>query len=145
MAWSYVILAAAAGVTLPLQAAFNARLARHVGSPVAAAAVSGAVLVVVLGVLLATVLRPDWRTTSVAGAPWWAWLGGFCGAVVLSASTATAPVLGTARMVAIIMAGQVACSMVVDQWGLLGLPVKPVDLQRGAAAVLLFAGAMLLR
>lgn len=144
-AWPYVLLALAAGTTLPLQAAFNARLARHLGSPVAAAAVSGLVLTVVLAVLLATVLRSATRGVDLSGVPWWAWLGGFCGAVVLSASTASAPVLGTMRMIAVIMAGQVACSMVVDHWGLFGIPARPVDVQRAIAAVLLFAGAMLLR
>ena len=127
------MLAVVAGAMLPLQAVINAKLGRAVGSALWAAAISGLVLTVVLALV------------AFAGLPWWAWTGGLCGAVVLSATTAIAPRLGTANMIALIMAGQVVCSLVLDHFGLLGLTVHPVDPRRLAAAALLIAGAVLMR
>jgi bacterial/archaeal transporter family-2 protein len=143
--WAYVALAIVAGATLPVQAAINAQLARLVGSPIWAAAISGAVLTVALVIVAAAVLREGPRVAGLGSAPWWVWTGGLCGAVILSATTAVAPRLGTAGMVALVMAGQVLCSLVLDHYGLLGLPVQPVSAKRLAAAALLLGGAALMR
>lgn len=145
MAWPHVMLAVAAGAMLPLQAAINARLARLVGSPLWAAGISGLVLTAVLALLAGVALRAGPRTEGLGGAPWWVWTGGLCGAVVLSATTAIAPRLGTAGMIALVMAGQVLCSLVLDHYGALGLPVLPISAKRLAAAALLLAGAALMR
>jgi transporter family-2 protein len=145
MAAAYVALAFVAGATLPLQAAINARLARLVGSPIWAAAISGAVLTVALVLAGAVVLREGPKLAGSGSVPWWAWTGGLCGAVILSATTAVAPRLGTAGMVALVMAGQVLCSLILDHYGMLGLPVQPVTVKRLAAAALLLAGAALIR
>ena len=138
-------LAVAAGAMLPLQAAINARLARLVGSPLWAAGISGLVLTAALALVAGVALRAGPRTEGLGGAPWWVWTGGLCGAVVLSATTATAPRLGTAGMIALVMAGQVLCSLLLDHFGVLGLPVLPVSARRLAAAALLLAGAALMR
>lgn len=145
MDWAFVTLAVAAGAMLPLQAAINARLARLVGSPLWAAGISGLVLTAVLALAAGAALRAGPRTEGLGGAPWWVWTGGLCGAVVLSATTATAPRLGTAGMIALVMAGQVLCSLLLDHYGVLGLPVLPVSAKRLAAAALLLAGAALMR
>ncbi len=140
-----MLLAMAAGAMLPAQAAINARLARAVGSPIWAAAISGLVLTATLALVAAAVARAGPRTDGLGGLPWWAWVGGLCGAVVLSATTAAAPRLGAASLIALVMSGQVACSLVLDQWGLLGLATQPAGGKRIAAAVLLLAGAALMR
>ena len=138
-------LAVAAGAMLPLQAAINARLARLVGSPLWAAGISGLVLTAALALVAGVALRAGPRVEGLGGAPWWVWTGGLCGAVVLSATTATAPRLGTAGMIALVMAGQVLCSLLLDHYGVLGLPILPVSAKRLAAAALLLAGAALMR
>ena len=145
MAWRDVMLAVAAGAMLPLQAAINARLARLVGSPLWAAGISGLVLTAALALLAGVALRAGPRFEGLGGAPWWVWTGGMCGAVVLSATTATAPRLGTAGMIALVMAGQVLCALLLDHYGVLGLPVLPISAKRLAAAALLLAGAALMR
>ena len=99
----------------------------------------------VLGLVAAAIARAGPRTEGWQATPWWAWTGGLCGAVVLSATTIVAPRLGTASMIALVMAGQVFCSIVLDHYGLLGLPVLPVNSRRLTAATLLLAGAALMR
>lgn len=46
-------------------------------------------------------------------------------------------------MTALIVAGQVVCSMVMDRCGWLGLPVRDISWIRLAGAILLLAGAVL--
>lgn len=140
----YVALSVIAGAMLPLQAAINARLARVVGGPIWAAAVSGLVLTIGLGALASVATRAGARTTALGTLPWWAWTGGLCGAVVLSATTAIAPRLGTASMIALIMTGQVLSSLALDNFGLLGLETHSLSLKRIVAAALLIGGAALM-
>ncbi|AUG52676.1 DMT family transporter [Thalassospira marina] len=141
----YSILALAAGVMLPLQAAMNARLARMMGSSIWAASFSGFVLTIILAIIGYFSLGALPRMGGAAALPWWAWAGGVCGCVVLSATTIVAPRLGTSAMVALIMAGQVICSLLIDSFGLLGMPAQPFDIKRAGAAALLLAATFLIR
>ena len=145
MAVAYILLAVLAGAMLPAQAAINARLGRAVGAPIWAAAISGVVLTLALAIVPTAVTRAGPRTADVGSLPWWAWVGGLCGAITLSATTAVAPRLGTGSMIALVMAGQVVCSLALDQWGLFGLTAQPAGGKRLIAAVLLLAGAALMR
>lgn len=139
------LLALCAGAMLPIQAAMNGRLARSFGSSIWAAAFSGALLTVCLVIFGVLALRVLPRTEGAAALPWWAWTGGFCGCVLLTATTFCVPRLGAATMVALVIAGQVICSMVLDKYGLLGLPVTALTPRRLAAGLLLIMGAVLIR
>jgi len=48
-------------------------------------------------------------------------------------------------MIALVMTGQVLSSLVLDNFGLLGLPSEPLSLKRLTAAALLMGGAALMR
>jgi bacterial/archaeal transporter family-2 protein len=140
-----ILLALIAGVMTPLQAAVNARLGRVLGSPIWAAAVSGAVLTVALVMigLLTTHALP--RPKGAADLPWWAWTGGLYGAFFLTATTIAVPRLGSSTMIAMVVTGQVIFSLLLDRIGLFGLTAQPFTSHRVAAACLLLAGAMLIR
>lgn len=142
-----ISLAVFAGAMLPVQAAMNARLGRTLGSPIWGAAVSGAVLTVALVAVGAVALRIMPRTAGLSAVPWWAWAGGLCGALVLAATAtaAVAPRLGAVTMIAMVVVGQVLCSITLDQFGALGLAAHPIDLRRVIAAALLVAGALLIK
>lgn len=60
---------------------------------------------------------------------------------VLSATTAVAPRFGTASMIALVITGQVLSSLALDNFGLLGSAVQPLNFERVVAAALLIAGA----
>jgi bacterial/archaeal transporter family-2 protein len=95
------------------------------------------------GALLLRLPLPDLR--AVGAQPAWAWSGGIIGAfVVLTALTAT-PRLGAATTVMLFIAGQLACSLVLDQNGWLGVPVHPIDLPRALGVLCLVAGVVLIR
>jgi len=71
-------------------------------------------------------------------------LAGLCGVMTLAGVTVSLPRLGAAAMVALVIAGQVAFSLVIDRFGLFGVPPHPITVQRAIAAVLLLAGTVLL-
>lgn len=139
-----LLLAIFAGAMLPVQSAMNARLGRTLGSPIWGAAVSGAVLTLALVAVGLVALRTMPRTAGLSAVPWWAWAGGFCGALVLAATATVAPRLGAGTMIAMVVVGQVLCSIALDHFGALGLAAHPIDLRRGIAAALLVAGALLI-
>lgn len=138
----YPALALAAGAMLPLQAAVNARLGRAVGGPLWAASISALAVALILALLALAAGKPWPKLSQMAGLPYWAWLGGVCGAVVLSATTAVAPKIGAAGMIALVMVGQVA--VLLDSTGWLAMTVQPLSAQRLIAAALLVAGALLM-
>ncbi|MGV8918805.1 MAG: DMT family transporter [Pseudomonas sp.] len=140
----YFFLAIAAGAMLPLQAVVNARLGRAIGGPLWAAALSALVVAAVLACLALASGKPWPRVSQMAGLPWWACIGGLCGAVVLSATTAVAPRIGAAYMIALVMVGQVITAMALDRLGWLEMAVQPFSLQRLAATGLLVTGAVLM-
>lgn len=143
MPW-FILAALSAGAMLPLQALFNARLGRSVGSMFYAAGFSAALSALLL-VLAGFLAMGSPRTGDLSAVPAWAWAGGVCGLVTLAGITFAAPRLGAGSTVALVVTGQVIFSLVLDHFGLFGLAAQPVTLQRALAATLLLSGALLIR
>ncbi|HEX4932827.1 MAG TPA: DMT family transporter, partial [Gemmatimonadaceae bacterium] len=88
-----LLLVVVMGVLLSVQAPINATLARALQSSVSAALVSFVVGTVALaGVTLAARVPPD--AAAVRALPWWAWIGGLCGAVFVAGAAYAAPKVG---------------------------------------------------
>jgi transporter family-2 protein len=73
------------------------------------------------------------------------WIGGALGAFYVAASIITAPKLGAAQLVALVVAGQALASLVVDQFGWVGFEAKHVSAGRLVGMGLVFAGVALVR
>jgi bacterial/archaeal transporter family-2 protein len=142
----WAILGIVAGALIALQAPVNAQLARAIGSPVVAAAVSfaagSAALLVVTAVLLASSGAPvTWR-----GTPLWLFVAGGClGAFYVTFSIILTPRLGAAALMGLAVTGQLVAGLLLDHYGVLGLATRELSLGRLAGAALLIAGAVLLR
>jgi transporter family-2 protein len=139
-----MLLVLFAGGMIALQAPTNAMLARAGGSPVLAALISFTVGTLCLfAVWFGSAARP--RTAAFAGLPWYAWLGGAYGAVYVAIAAYAAPKIGIASLITIGIAGQIAIALLLDHFGLLGLPREPVNLGRVLGAILVVAGVVLVR
>ena len=145
MVWLYLLFAFAGGVVLPFQAGINAQLGGWLGSPVRAAFVSFLVGTMVLLVAAAFVFKPLPTASKLSAAPWWVWIGGVLGAFYVAASIVTAPKLGAAQLVALIVAGQALAGLVVDEFGWVGFEPKHISAGRVAGMVLVGAGVALVR
>ena len=134
----------AGGAFLALQAPTNAMLARGVASPVNAALVS--FMVGTIGLAVAALLlgaRPDAAATRAL--PWWAWLGGLYGAVLVAATAFAAPRIGVTAALTLVVAGQFVMALALDHFGLMGLVERPVNLPRVAGLALIAVGVLLVR
>src|SRR3954468_18173451 len=130
---------------IPFQAGVNAQLAHWVQSPVRAAFVSFVVGTIALLVLSIAIWKPLPSGSRIADAPWWVWVGGLLGAFYVAGSIVTAPRLGAAALIAVIVAGQSLASVVVDPLGWVGFEPKEVSAGRIGGMVLVLTGAALVR
>jgi bacterial/archaeal transporter family-2 protein len=141
--WSYLVFALLAGAMLPIQFGINAQLAEWIGGSVRAAFVS---FVVGATALLVAVLATARGWPDRAGdAPWWVWTGGLLGAFYVLGSIVTAPKLGAATLVALILAGQALASLAVDHFGWVGFEEQPITLLKVVGVLLLAGGVALVR
>ena len=140
----YLLLAFAIGTMIALQAAINARLRDHLeGSTLMAALVSFAIGTAALATMV-VVTGQRWQSLSgLSGAKPWLLTGGLLGAIFVFATTLLAPKIGLAKMIALIIAGQVAMSIIADHQGWLGLAVREMTPVRAAGAVLVVAGVLM--
>jgi bacterial/archaeal transporter family-2 protein len=143
--WLYLLFAFAGGVVLPFQAGINAQLADWLHSPLRAAFVSFLTGTIVLIVAAAFVFKPLPSSGRLGDAPWWVWLGGALGAFYVAASIVSAPKLGAATLVALVVAGQGLASLVVDQFGWVGFEAKHISIGRALGMTLVGAGVALVR
>ena len=144
LVWS--LLGILSGAFIAVQAPINAQLAPGLGLPVAAAAFSFLSGAIVLGIISIVVTRfdgiaLDWK----APAPWLFVAGGVLGGFYVTLSTILIPRIGTAALMAFLVAGQLMAGMVLDRIGFLGIAVREISLGRIFGAVLLLAGALLVR
>lgn len=127
MNWLFLVLAVLSGAVLPIQAAANARMKTFWGHPIGATLVNFLVGSVVLVAAL-LLMRVPWPGTARLGeAPWWAWIGGFCGALMVGMAVFLSPKIGTAAFFSAMVAGQLGASLLVDHFGLMGLAAREIS------------------
>jgi transporter family-2 protein len=141
---TYLAFAFAIGCMIPMQAAINNQLRGYVGtSTLLAAFVSFSVGTVALAIV-ATINGQRWSALGdLSKADWWHLTGGLLGALFVFGTTLLAPRIGVAKMTALIVAGQVLISLILDHHGWLGLAVREVTPTRIAGGVLVVAGVFL--
>ncbi|MGD9825209.1 DMT family transporter [Desulfobacter sp.] len=140
-----LVLAFAAGMLAPVQAGMNAKIGKALNDPFYAALISFAVGTAGL-LAYALTGRMDFATIrSVSGVHWSLWLAGLLGAFYVTATIVLAPRLGTALTFGLVVAGQLVMAVVMDHFGLFGMPVQPVNWFRLAGIALIVGGTMLIR
>jgi bacterial/archaeal transporter family-2 protein len=132
-----------AGMGVAVQATLLSIIGRRVG---VLSATTMAAVVGFVGIAVATVLTA--RTLGgVAAAfrqPAWLWIpAGLLGIAILAVLTFGRPHLGTFGVIALLIAGQLAASVLIDSLGLFGVDRVPLSVSRMAGLALLAAGAAL--
>jgi bacterial/archaeal transporter family-2 protein len=137
-----VLLGAAAGCLVGMQAPINSRLGRAVGGVQAAtfSFLVGSLALLSISFILGGGLG---SLGSVGRVPWWALVGGLLGAVYVFVALETVKTLGVSGLTAVVIGGQLAMSVVIDRFGLLGIARQPIGASRILGLVLLLVGALL--
>jgi transporter family-2 protein len=140
-----LILAAGAGACIALQAAANGSLRTVTQSPpwTAFFSICGTFTCACLAML---VLRPAAPAVAdVRQTTWWQWIGGPLGALIVLSGAVLTPRLGAAAFLACVIAGQLVCSVFLDQFGLMGLVEREITIGRAVGAALVICGAVMIR
>jgi len=137
-----VLVGVGAGCLVGTQAPVNSRLGKTLGG-VQAATFSFLVGTAAL-VLVAVVLRGGLASLGHLGrVPWWALVGGLFGAVYVFVALEAVRTLGVSGLTAVVIAGQLSISVVIDRFGLLGVAKQQIGLARIVGLALLAAGVVL--
>ena len=145
MKFALILLAIAAGAVLPAQAALNGKMGKAVGDPVYAAFISFVVGSIGLFAYLAATKTDLSAISKVGSVHWTVWLAGFLGAFYVACVIILAPRLGVALTFGLVVAGQLSISMIIDHFGLLGIPSHPINWPRVVGILLVIAGVVLIR
>ena len=144
MNWTltFALLAAAAGACIALQAAANTKFRGHLGDPLWAAYLS-IIGTIVFSTAVMVALRPGaplWSALKTTH--WWYWVGGPLGALIVMAGATLVRHLGAAAFIALVVAGQLTASLLLDHFALMGLPQSPLTWKRLVGAGLVVLGVV---
>ncbi len=138
-----VLLTAAVGGMIALQAPINSRLGQTVGT------FQGAFLSFLLGTaLLACIAGLSnggfGQIASAQGLPWQYLIGGLLGAGYVTTVLVTVRTLGAGGVTAATISGQLTMSVAIDQFGWLGVAKDPINGPKLVGLALLAAGTFLI-
>lgn len=133
----YVIMLAT-GIGIPVLAALNAALGRHVGSPAAAATVLFVVAFCVAGTT-AMITGPQ-GFARMADAPKHLFLAGTLVAFYILSITWIAPKIGIGNAVFLVLLGQLISAALIDHFGFLGAATIPITLTRATGIAIMALG-----
>lgn len=136
-----VFLTAAAGGLVALQAPINSKLGREIGT-FPAATISFAVGLTLLFAIV-VVAGDAGRLPDTRHATWWYLLGGILGAAYVTTVLVSVRTLGAGGVTAATIAGQLTLSLVVDQYGWLGVTRQPITALKLLGVAMLVSGVYL--
>jgi transporter family-2 protein len=135
-----ILVALAGGVAVGLQSPLASMLSQRLGilESIFIVHISGALFILVPLVLIGGGRLGEWRS-----APWYALCAGVFGVVVIAAISYTIPRVGVAASIITIVAGQLAVGTFLDQYGLLGAQIRPLEPSRIIGLIVVMVGVWL--
>ena len=135
-----ILIGLMGGVAIGLQGPFSSIIGQRLG-------ILEAVFIIHLGgaiaALIPLVIVGGGKLGGWQSLPWYLLGGGVLGLVVVAAISYMIPHIGAAPAMVLIVAGQLLTASLLDHFGLFGLSVKPIDLQKAAGLVVVFTGVWL--
>ncbi|MGB7346689.1 MAG: DMT family transporter [Pirellulaceae bacterium] len=140
-----VVVGLAAGCLLGTQPSVNGHLGQNVTHPLQASLISfGSGTAILLLLSIATGAFPPEFKSPASSLPWWTWLGGGIGVVMVTTSLIFVPRVGSLAWFAAVMTGQTIIAIILDHYGWLGNPRSTASPLRVLGAVLLVAGVLVI-
>ncbi len=138
---AYIALMLAAGIGIPVLAAFSASLGTRIGNPFATGVVVFG-LALLIAIAAALVTGPA-ALTRLGEAPRYLLLAGFFVAFYVLSITFVAPRFGVGNAVFFVLLGQLVSAALIDQFGLFGARVSPISPTRAAGIAVMALGVWL--
>jgi transporter family-2 protein len=134
------------GAILPVQAVLNTKLGKQTGGPLISSLLSflvGLICLCIINLFANDTALSQMKLLSVS--PWYVWMGGLLGAIYVSCVIFVNQQQGVALTFALVVAGQIFISLLIDHFGLFGSIVRPVSIPKIMGALLIVAGLVLIK
>jgi len=135
-----ILIGLAGGVAVGLQSPLASMITQRLGTfeSVFIVHVGGALLALIPLLFYGGGKLAQWRSL-----PWYALGAGIFGLIVIGAISYMIPRIGVAGAITTIVAGQLLVSTILDQFGLLGTMVRPMDPARAIGLAVVLVGVWL--
>lgn len=141
--WLYPIILIA-GALQAWGPPMNNALREAIGNPWLASVISFLPVVAALSCIALCLPQPLPTAESLAKMPWWAPLGGLIGAFAVVAGLMFVGTVGAGTFAGLTITANILMSLIIDRFGLFGMPVHELSSGRIAGAVLMVAGITLI-
>jgi transporter family-2 protein len=126
--------------------AILASLGQVIGSAIQATTVLFAIATMVMIVfccLNGSVIKI--RKAFTTNAPWWIWMGGILGAIIVYGNAWLIPLIGVSVFMMALLIGQLLLSLLMEKHGWLGAPKKHISWTQFAGILIMLAGVFLIK
>ena len=131
------------GIGLPMQTSINSRLKVSVGSPFVASLISFSLGTLFLALITLLIDKSLLFPLNLFGKePFWLWIGGLLGVIYLTSNILLFPKLGSVQTVIMPILGQIIMGLIIDNFGLFGSLVQPLNWSRIVGAILVVIGVI---
>ena len=141
--WLYPVIVIA-GMLQALGPPMNGQLRQSLVNPWLATLVSFGLVFAFFIIVAAIFPRPLPTAQGLAAMPWWAPLGGIIGAFAVVTGLLFVDRVGAGPFAAITVSANLIMSVIIDQFGLVNMPVHALSPGRAIGAALLIGGVALI-
>jgi bacterial/archaeal transporter family-2 protein len=141
----YYMLPLMAGLAIAVQSGVNSQLRMAIQHPLVAAFISFLVGTIALAVMLAFSKDAVPELNIYGTVSWYKFSGGLLGVFVVYTTLLSVSQIGAANMFMLMIGGQMAAALLMDHFGLLGVPVNPITIRKVAGIAFLIAGVYLIK
>lgn len=139
----FMLIATLAGTAVAFQGPMNSTLGikvKNIDFPTLWSFVAGSIVLLVYFFLIKRYTLPSMQLFKTV--PWWAYLGPIVGIIYVFSVVLVIPKLGAGNATVILLLAQTLTAVILDHFGLVGLPVNPINLYKIIGLLLMFAGVI---
>ncbi len=139
----FYLLPILAGVAMTVQSGINSQLRAALSHPILAAFISFLTGTIALAIIMFFTKQGFPSLNAYNNINLYKFSGGLLGVFVVTVTLLSVAEIGAANMFVLIIAGQLITAVLMDHFGVLGMKVNPISVQKSIGIVLLVAGAYL--
>ena len=145
MKLQYYLISVMAGVAIAIQTGANAQLRADTNNPILTALISFTVGTIALVILYFGFFNKGPVFVEGFSFAWWKFSGGLMGVIYITVVVIAAPKIGAANALGFIVGGQFIAAIIIDHYGMMGLPLKSISWSRIFGVAFLIAGVYLIQ
>lgn len=144
----WIIVGILFGFAPPIQTAINSHLGQSVHSPYFASLISftvGSLALILLTLIVHRKISISTLHASNGPLKWWHFIGGALGVIFVTTNIILTPHIGVTFTLITVMLGQIIMGMIIDHFGLLGVPPRRLSSQRLIGFVVIIIAIVLIQ